>query len=390
MSVGIYTVPVVQDVENETGVRRLVITAALRAAVAWSTRDTEPRAWRELSRMAGVVAYALGPGRGPGGPLELVESLRQPLSKFLGPASDDGVAGGVVLLDAQGELTDAAFEVAGEYTQALFDTADPGERWLPRWAWQRAEQVERGVFENLTSGTADEYVASRRFLIEHPAGDERQLTEWINAAKACRAAPYGPVPLDRTHFVHGTGWWWPCPVCRWPMLVRGAAVACGYSHHEARFRIQDARSGTRSPALMKMSSARMTVPPAQPLDGARCVDLAVWRFVTVPGVPELQLHRRLLRLSGVVAELWPDKDRVDLLVRLPGGGRWEVDVKDRTNPFSIVQNPPSARDIVVPNFRRNQVSVLARALPQKRIWTVSSFVRRISSAMSVAIGKDGR
>jgi pPIWI_RE three-gene island domain Y len=62
---------------------RMITSAALRAAVAWTRRDEEPQAWRELSRMTGVLMYALGPGRGPSTPLEVVELLRHPLAKIL-------------------------------------------------------------------------------------------------------------------------------------------------------------------------------------------------------------------------------------------------------------------------------------------------------------------
>ena len=44
--------------------RAVVTTAALRSAVAWSRRADEPRAWREVARMTGVVMGAFGPGAG--------------------------------------------------------------------------------------------------------------------------------------------------------------------------------------------------------------------------------------------------------------------------------------------------------------------------------------
>jgi hypothetical protein len=104
--------------------------------------------------------------------------------------------------------------------------------------------------------------------------------------------------------------------------------------------------------------------------------MAVWRFITVPGVPELQLERRLLAIPDVHIDMWPDRDRIDFAVRTPAGN-WEVDVKDHADPITIAEDAPAARDIVVPDHRRSQVEALARMLPDKRVWTISGFVRRI-------------
>lgn len=47
-----------------------VVNAAVRAAVAWTMQQTEPRAWRELARMTGVVRHALGPNTTLDGPMD--------------------------------------------------------------------------------------------------------------------------------------------------------------------------------------------------------------------------------------------------------------------------------------------------------------------------------
>lgn len=308
--------------------------------------------------------------------MEVVEFLRLPLAKLLGPAAGVGELGDLVFLDADDRLTAAAVEVACEYTEALFATEDPGEGWLPSWAWQRAEQVQRRVFETLiSSGTEQEYSAARRFLIEHPAGGEAELTELMNAGQVRRAAGFVPIPADRVWRSSGGAWWWPCPVCGWPMAIRGNDVDCGYSHHQARFRVDCHDAGL--PRLLKISPARIRVPGVQPAHGAKCVEMAVWRFITVPGVPELQLERRLLAIGDIGVTMWPGMDRVDLAVRTPAGN-WEVDVKDHADPVTIADGSvPAARDIVVPDYRRSQVKPLTRMLPGKRVWTISGFARRV-------------
>lgn len=383
LSVLTVSVPHVDVVAGDREIARVIASAALRAAVAWTRREDEPRAWRELSRMTGVLMHALGPGQGPASPLEVVEFLRHPLAKLLGPTAAAGELGDLVLLDAEDRLTDAAVEVGCEYTEALFGTEDPGQGWLPPWAWQQAEQVQRRVFEALIgSGSEADYAAARRFLIEHPAGDGDGLTELMNEGRVRRVASYEPVPADRVWRARGGVYWWPCPVCRWPMGVRREAVECGYSHHQARFRVDQHGPAVRgAPRLVKVSPARLRVPPAQPVAGARCVEMAVWRFITVPGVPELDLERRLLRIGDVAVDMWPGRDRLDLAVRAPAGS-WEVDVKDHADPITIVDNAPAARDIVVPDYRRAQVKPLARAMPGNRVWTISGFVQHVRSQVS--------
>jgi hypothetical protein len=82
-----------------------------------------------------------------------VESLHHPLGKLLGSAAV-GALGELVLLDASDRLTDAAIEVDCDFTEALFTSEDPSESWLPPWACQRAEQVQRGVLERLLSSVS--------------------------------------------------------------------------------------------------------------------------------------------------------------------------------------------------------------------------------------------
>ena len=73
---------------------------------------------------------------------------------------------------------------------------------------------------------------------------------------------------------------------------------------------------------------------------------------------------------------WPDRDRFDLAVRALSSS-WDVDVKDHADPITIVEGTPAARDIVVPDYRRAQLQPLTRAMPGKRVWTISGFVRHV-------------
>jgi hypothetical protein len=277
-------------------------------------------------------------------------------------------------------------DIACDYNQVLFDGRDPASDWLPGWAWQRGEQVERLLFQSLIqSGSQDAYVASRRFVIERPAGEQRALTNERTTAPVYAGArlvtDYKPVPEDRVHrFAGGEAdeCWWPCPVCRWPMRIQGAVVTCTYSPHQAAFRITGpGRPAGGRPGLAKTSAARMRVPVAQPTAGRTCVDQAVWRFVTVPGISEVLLERRLLAIPGVGVQMWPVRDAYDLLVTAPDGHPWRVDVKDHVSPAGIAADPPAAQYVVVPAYRKGQVSQLRRMLPDKQVRTIDQFVSEV-------------
>jgi len=366
--------------------RAVVTTAALRSAVAWSRRAGEPRAWREVARMTGVIMGAFGPGAGPATPSELVASLHRPLGDLLPTAGEPSPLDGVVLLDGEDRLTDGAMDIACDYNHVLFHGRDPASEWLPGWAWQRGEQVERLLFQSLIqSGSQDAYAASRRFVIERPAGEQRALTdERMTAAEYAGArlvADYKPVPADRVcRFGGGDAdeCWWPCPVCRWPMRIQGTVVSCTYSPHQALFRITGTGRLARSrPVLVKTSAARLRVPEPRPAAGSACVDQAVWRFITVPGISEVLLERRLRAIPGVRVQMWPVRDAYDLLVTAPDGRLWRVDVKDHVSPAGIAADPPAAEYVVVPAYRKGQVSQLRRMLPEKRVRTIDQFVGEV-------------
>lgn len=192
-----------------------VVTAALRASVAWSRRADQPEAWREVARMAGVIMNVHGSRVQVRTPMDLVSALHRPVSELLPDGTEPGPLDTLVLLDGNDELTDSALEIATDYTFALFEGEfDPAADWLPSWSWQRDEQVERSVFQTLwQAGDQAVYTASRRFLIEQPAGlrraliDERNTSPRYAGAKA--VADYLDIPrtdridLDQTRIRAG-------------------------------------------------------------------------------------------------------------------------------------------------------------------------------------------
>jgi hypothetical protein len=80
------------------------------------------------------------------------------------------------------------------------------------------------------------------------------------------------------------------------------------------------------------------VPQAQLTEGHKALTRGIWRYTTVPGLPELALHDRLKK-RGLKVSLWPGLDAYDLLVEAgPKRGRkvpFKVDVKDYTSAMTL-------------------------------------------------------
>ncbi|MER6971196.1 hypothetical protein ABT304_09095 [Nocardioides sp. NPDC000445] len=358
----------------------LVVTASVRAAVAWSMREVEPtRAWQEICRMVGVVNFASGPPGLVPGPIMLVDSLHEPL-RHLAPDLDwsDEPLGEVAFIGSTGTVTPDVHEWAGDYGNALFSGSDDvGSRWLPPWAWQRGEQVEREFNASIRRGTDMDYAATREFVITHPAGIETTLIRDRNRMNALPAGNFGAIPVDR---VLG-GSWWPCPVCRWPMRVNGARVRCDIRSHESDFDVETPSRVDGRPTLQRRVGGR-GAPRAVPAKGSKCVSESIWRFIVVPGLAELRLRDNLQKVAGVEVEMWPNRDRCDLAVTV-GSTFLEVDVKDHARATSIIKDPPSVRWLVVPNARKKQLSVLAERLPSKEVRSTRQFlghVKRIAAS----------
>jgi len=359
------------------------VTAAIRAGYAWSNRDDHPQAWREIARMTGVIMRALGPGCGPVTPAQLVDALRQPLGDWLPAAAADPVVAALVILDRDGQLTDATYELGCDYTVEVLSGEDTGDRWLPNWRIHRAEQVEHAAFRVLIAGTADQYSRGRRFVIDNPAGDTTELLALQSDSGLQPAVAFGPIPADRQH----RGWWWPCPDCRWPMRVRGSIVRCSFPCHASAYLIYEASKGTPRVQPMEGTTRRVR---ASTVYGAACVDESIWRHIVVPGVVEVRLFDRIAALPGADATLYPGKDTYDIRVvphgHASGPPMWEftLDVKDfasaRVLASKLSARPVAARHVVLPAYRSHQLTELRRSLPETRITTENAIFRQIKSA----------
>lgn len=375
--------------------RRVLTSAAVRAGYAHTCRYEEPAARREIARMTGVVMSVCGPGRGPATPSALVEALHQRL-ECIAPEIFEGAPEGRLVVLEDGRLSDDVYGVGCEdVVELLSGGVDPGRGWLPKWAWMHAELVENEAFRRINDGATDaEYTAHRAFVIRQPAGGERQLAKLFGEAVGMRkSVRYLPIPADQ---VFQGRVWWPCPVCRWPMHVDGMEVRCRFPLHNAVYYVRGSSSKGR-PLLQPRDGDVPRQPAARCFqadgpDRSVCVETAVWRHIVVPGVCEIYLFDRLeaMRPHGLHVEIWPHKDRYDLLIQVPATG-WmtAIDLKDYESAVSLAdklrRKPPAARTIVIPDYRgETQRDELADLLPNLEVLLASEVIARAKSQIRKA------
>ncbi|MBE1537082.1 restriction endonuclease-related protein [Actinomadura algeriensis] len=370
--------------------RRRAVTAMLRAAYAWTARRARPEAMREVARMTGFVMEAHGPGRGPATPLALVDALRRPLGELpiFADANDgeDGALREVVLLEpgtnGRDLLSAPAHDLVCEHVVPL--DAEAGEQgWLPSWTRMNADQIRARAFAAL-AGPNDQrlYRASRKFLIEHPAGPMQKLQTKVGES-GVRMVPggYQPIPesaLFRTQ--DDVAWWWPCPDCHWPMAVTREQVQCRYRPHSAVFSVTE-QHGTKRPKLSRVDEGHRTKTPlALQAEGCGCVAQGIWRFIVVPGASELRIAAYLEKL-GAEVELWPEMDDYDLRVAI-GGTELRVDVKEYRSPHRLITDlrasPPAAQvQVLLPRTHEHQVETVSAALPGISVATERRLLQQV-------------
>jgi len=245
------------------------------------------------------------------------------------------------------------------------------------------------VFAAISGRGEQQYVHDRTHLITHPVGKVDDLADLGLPLKA--VALYTDISYQSTY----RGWWFPCPVCRWPMKVsQHRAAGTGYGQAECfyprhaetgasyMFHPTDGAApllhpagdvpnpGDREKTLCLRASGEP--PTAHPTAGYKALTRGVWRYTTVPGLAELRLHQQLQdRLAGTDAtvRLWPMSDAYDHQIEVPqGDGRqlvFTADLKDYTHGHTLGKTIHQARGdrggakwLVVPDHRAGQVPLL--------------------------------
>ncbi|MET8037757.1 hypothetical protein [Streptomyces sp. NPDC005345] len=373
---------------DEIRVRYLVTRAALRAAKAMTSPGLKPeQRLATLMECHGTMLAA----RGPSSPLPFAE-FRKALRGELAGLLPDGVnaldLGGLLVVDRDGQVTEDAFDLDLEQ-RILLHTL----RKLDKDAGAISDRELQSEIEQETAyallrkqGTQNAYEAGRSDLIRHPAGPVDQLRKLklpMGVVDFYEEIPYGSV-----HH----GWWFPCPVCHWPMRLTlrknaGTIVGSARCWHAPHADMGAAylfrpTSDEKAPELLpEPSPARpsgreavlypdtKTLPEALPAEGHKALARGIWRYTTVPGLPELALYDQL-KERGLKVDLWPGLDAYDLLVEVAPKRRkklsFKVDVKDYTSVTTLAKlihaqegDKGGAKWLVVPDYRARQVPLLS-------------------------------
>lgn len=290
-------------------------------------------------------------------------------------------------LDKDGFTTEDAYDYRYEVVQVIRTAKKVGRlRGEVTLTDLRGEYKQETVYASLKGNY---YHRHRENLVRNPAVTVDEL-------RRLRLPPpaldyYEDIPTYMTH----QGYWFRCPACTWPMKItvegRGGtargSVQCLYPWHaetgasyiftpvDGQIPVLDQAIEFRTPSprhLPLYTGAVPGIPQALPAAGYKALVRDVWRYTTVPGLPEVRLYEVLaerLEGTGVHVRLWPDNDAYDLLVaRGQGRGQqvlFAVDFKDYRWSNQLVSklradggDKGRAGWIVVPDHRASQIPQL--------------------------------
>lgn len=396
---------------DDITVRSRVIRAALRAAEAQTVPGIGPADRLKVLRECHGEVLAV---RGPGSPLSFAD-FRWALAEDLARLLPEGMASGefeqLSSID-QGQIDPAAFDLALEEQMVLkhvLKKARSSGRLSNRSELQSEIEQEMVYIYLRKPGEQRTYEAGRRALIEHPyypAEDLCDLPIPVSVGEYYQPVPYGS--LYR-------GWWFPCPICRWPMRVTAGAdrhvrrVQCWHQPHTDMGAIYliDSTLKERAPELIPDHTVESpegpasvlhpdtgTIPIALPAEGYRALVRGVWRYTTIPGIPEIALYHAL-KARGLRVELWPGLDAYDLRVVIGQNSServYAVDVKDFTSARALGElihaqegDAGGADWLVVPDHRAAQLPLLSGVCEQYglQVETATGFAERICAEAGV-------
>lgn len=342
---------------DDVRVRYLVTRSALRAAKALTAPEAKPEKRLEiLMECHGAMQAA----RGPGSPLSFGD-FRRALTGDLAVLLPDGVSPldleGTWVVDQDGQVSEDVFDLDFEQQMLLriLHKLDRTATVVSDREFQSELDQETAFTLLRKQGEQAVYEAGRRDLIRRPAGPVQELVE-------LRLPPlvadfYRDIPYDSAY----RGWWFACPICCWPMRITvrnnagttvGAARCWHMPHADMGasylFPLPDDAGAPRllpEPAPPRPSGREAVlypdlgdVPTALPTEGHKALTRGIWRYTTIPGLPELALYDQLAT-RGLKVKLWPGLDAFDLLVEAgPKRGRktsFKVDIKDYTSARTL-------------------------------------------------------
>lgn len=250
---------------------------------------------------------------------EFRRGLHGPLGALLPEDIRAGTLAGLTLLDDD-QLNADAMDVGIEHLV-------PQQALAEHWPWARvlSEQNERKTYETLRRLSADDYVLARRLLVTSASGEVGALRRAWD-----RLSSYDYYePIEEQSWRQIRGFWFACPRCAWPMRVsrKGTLfdVRCEAHARDGYFYTADGELDTRGVPHLEATGRRDPPTPMPATSDHLALKRAVWRYVTLPGLMELDLEVKAREL-GAVVEMWPHKDRYDLRIEL-AGQLWKIDAK---------------------------------------------------------------
>lgn len=317
--------------------RATAVAAAANAATAWFGEAPRVEALATVMHAMSLVGR-VAPDLLARKPHEFIEVLRLPLAEWLGGGEDE-------LLVEHDRPT--------SYCVDLVDEAgdDPAAELA-----QARVGASRAIFALRDDGDRG-YRAFRLFLATHGHPRRLEAMRGVAASSVDLADLYEVIPGDCRFLHDGEECLIACPRCSWPMRVDATNVECASS----ACRADGARYRRQPSGLVPLGSRTAPIPIAI-ADRVR-LRRGVWRYTLLPGLVELDLARRLEAIAGTAVELWPQRDRYDLLVHR-GDRTWRVDVKDWSSPVSLARSLQrrGVEDgvwIVIPEHRARHVDILA-------------------------------
>ena len=328
------------------------LAANAHAAIRWFGPAGPGESLSILLEAMAVSSRATNGGLSARHPTEFVALLARPLCEWLPTTLDESL----VQNDQPTDFCRDLFAEAGDDPEAELVQAKIGD--------------SRKRFALVESGGEREYAAFRRFLIEHGISRRAEAQDAVAMSGVKPTELYEEIPATcRVKHSNGSVFY-SCPVCGWAMLSYETELACPWPEcvaDGARFQLD----GDAPRPL----GGRLTPTPLAPDDYVR-LKRGPWRYTLIPGLVELRLADALSAMEGVSVQLWPGRDRFDLLITIDGSRRWRVDVKDWSNPDALARrlrqdDPLEDIFVVVPDRRRWQVPVLRHRLANTK-WQVTS------------------
>lgn len=248
------------------------------------------------------------------------------------------------------------------------------------------ETVQHAIFRALRSAGFEAYTRGREAMVRTPVLTRRALSR--STALVELSAYIGISPTRQFG-----GLWAACPMCRWTMRAtfrpNGVVdVECEDERHSrlgAQYRAEP--TAAEGWDLVPCGELR-AVPEMLPVEGYVALPYALWLWVTLPGLLEVELRDRLVAL-GAEVRLWPFGDAYDLHVTRSGRSRaWRVDVKTWADPYGLAEKlredpeGPGELCFVVPEHLRGYLPLLRRVVrgSEARVLTDGDLVAEVKRA----------